>query len=70
MKALDTTGAGDAFIGSFLFNLESALEGNKRLDALSKETLEKMLQFSNLYCAKSVMKPGAIASYPALSEMQ
>ncbi len=70
VKAFDTTGAGDAFIGSFLFNLERALAGNKRIDDLSKETLEKMLQFSNRYCAKSVMKPGAIASYPSLSEMQ
>lgn len=70
VKAFDTTGAGDAFIGSFLFNLERALAGNKSIDDLSKETLEKMLQFSNLYCAKSVMKPGAIASYPSLSDMQ
>lgn len=70
VKAFDTTGAGDAFIGSFLFNLERALAGNKRIDDLSKETLEKMLEFSNQYCAKSVMKPGAIASYPSLSEMQ
>lgn len=70
VKAVDTTGAGDAFIGSFLFNLEKELAENGKIDNLSKETLEKMLTFSNVYCAKSVLKSGAIASYPTLQEMQ
>ncbi|MCM1157622.1 MAG: carbohydrate kinase [Bacteroidales bacterium] len=69
VKAVDTTGAGDAFIGSFLFNLVEELQEIKTLDALPEESLVRMLEFSNAYCAKSVLRQGAIASYPTLEEM-
>ncbi|MDE6760534.1 MAG: carbohydrate kinase [Lachnospiraceae bacterium] len=68
VKAVDTTGAGDAFIGSFLFNLDRRLAEYGQIENLSKEVLEEMLKFSNQYCAKSVQKPGAIASYPTYKE--
>lgn len=70
VKALDTTGAGDAFIGSFLYQLWEKGIGSDDLAALSGKELEEMLHFSNLYCAKSVQKKGAIASYPTREEMK
>ncbi|MGN0155228.1 MAG: carbohydrate kinase [Lachnospiraceae bacterium] len=70
VKAVDTTGAGDAFIGSFLFNLGKAMEAGNTIEDMSLESLEQMLQFSNRYCAKSVLKSGAIASYPTDAEMK
>jgi fructokinase len=81
VKAVDTTGAGDAFIGSFLYCLEtwmrendivlSDISSNEDLfSRLTEEKLEQMLIFSNRYCGKSVMHNGAIESYPTLEEME
>ncbi len=70
VKAVDTTGAGDGFIGSFLWMLK---EKNVILDNLSeidKSTLIECLKFSNKFCALSVQKEGAIASYPKLCCMK
>ncbi len=63
-EAVDTTGAGDAFIGSFLWQL--ANDGVKKADIsrLTDEKLHGYVEFSNKYSAESVMKYGAIASYP------
>lgn len=70
VKAIDTTGAGDAFIGSFLYQLyENGITADK-LDGLTEEQLQKFLHFSNEYCARSVQKRGAIASYPTMKEMK
>jgi fructokinase len=67
VNAVDTTGAGDAFIGSFLYSL---YERNiSDVTELSEKEMREMLSFSNRYCAKSVMKNGAIESYPTLEEM-
>jgi len=69
VNAVDTTGAGDGFIGSFLYQLSAKGCMRESLETLSKEELETMLEFSNRYCAKSVMKKGAIASYSTMDEM-
>lgn len=69
VQAYDTTGAGDAFIGSFLYQLEAdGVTANNVADVNTKD-MEKYLAFSNAYCAKSVQKAGAIASYPTMEEM-
>lgn len=70
VEAVDTTGAGDAFIGSFLYQLTRDGIGREGLTDLSAEGLKEYLDFSNEYCGKSVMAHGAIASYPALEEMK
>lgn len=69
VTAVDTTGAGDAFIGSFLYKLSEAGTDAKNIEALSSEALTQFLYFSNVYCGKSVQKAGAIASYPTAAEM-
>lgn len=70
VNVIDTTGAGDAFIGSFLYQLYASGIHLKDLPNLSQEQLLKFLRFSNLYCAKSIQSKGAIASYPTLEEME
>lgn len=70
VKAIDTTGAGDAFIGSFLYQLYDDGIDCGKLDYLTEDALRKYLDFSNVYCGKSVQKEGAIASYPTLEEMK
>lgn len=67
VKAIDTTGAGDAFIGSFLYQLHR--DGMRPQDILEDgdsviEKLQVFLEKSNQYCGKSVQEIGAIASYP------
>lgn len=64
VKAVDTTGAGDAFCGSFLYNLYRNNIGKSELSDITKERLQDFLNASNAYCAKSIQKYGAIASYP------
>ncbi len=67
-NAVDTTGAGDGFIGSFLYQLESNNIIN--LEDLTKEKLEEMLKFSNKFSAYSVLKEGSIASYPTKEDLK
>ena len=69
VKAVDTTGAGDGFIGSFLWQLARDGIAVDKLDKLSKTKLSGYLAFSNRFCGISVQKNGAIDSYPALAEM-
>ena len=70
VKAVDTTGAGDGFIGAFLFGLwrEGIIKQN--LEHVSEETLEHCLAFANRFCSISVTKKGAIRSYPSLEEVE
>lgn len=69
VKAHDTTGAGDAFIGSFLYQLYEHGTCSTDLSSLTQDELKSFLDFSNRYCARSVQKKGAIASYPEKNEM-
>lgn len=69
VKAVDTTGAGDAFIGSFLYQLAAYDVTVDTIGALEEETLRTYLDFSNRYCACSVQKAGVIASYPTMEDM-
>lgn len=66
VKAVDTTGAGDGCIGAFLYQLAKHEIEKEQLEDISEEILLDALEFSNRFCAKSVQKNGAIASYPTL----
>jgi len=64
VKVIDTTGAGDGFIGSFLWKLKDMGITADTLEKLTEKRLIGCLDFSNEFCTLSVMKHGAIASYP------
>lgn len=68
-NAVDTTGAGDAFIGSFLYQMFEDQIKLPLIKKLTNEDLERYLTFSNKYCAESIQHEGAIASYPTREEM-
>ena len=70
VRAVDTTGAGDGFIGSFLWQLERDGVTRNKLEKLSRARLCEYLAFSNQFCGISVQQHGAIDSYPTLSQMQ
>ena len=59
IKAVDTTGAGDAFAGSFL----SKLLNQKNIDDISTEELAEMSAFATNYASLTTTKTGAISSY-------
>ena len=66
VEAKDTTGAGDAFIGSFLYGLHRyGFDGS-----LTESRLKSLLKASNEYCGESVMRYGAIESYPDFINLQ
>jgi len=69
VKAVDTTGAGDGFIGAFLYQLMEKGVTPATLCQVSTADMEKMLAFSNKFCGISVQKKGAIPSYPTLEEL-
>ena len=69
VNAIDTTGAGDGFIGSFLYQLSKDEVNVKHLENLKEEQIKQYLDLSNKFCAFSVTKEGTIASYPTFEEL-
>ena len=67
VTAVDTTGAGDAFLGAFLYRL---LERDLSLDSVSVEALTDLLAYANAAGALSVTRPGAIPSLPDAAEIR
>lgn len=67
VKAIDTTGAGDAFIGAAISRILLSDEVN--MTKLLKEEGQAILQFSNFVAAKVTTKYGAIESIPTLEEV-
>ncbi|MCR4781498.1 MAG: carbohydrate kinase [Lachnospiraceae bacterium] len=70
VDAVDTTGAGDAFIGSFLYQLGEKELTPDNISDLRKEELKEMLNFSGRYAGMSVLKAGGIQSYPTKEEVE
>lgn len=64
---VDTTGAGDAFWGAFLYKL-----CNKDVDInmIDKNTLEEIIDFSNAAGALCATKKGAIPAMPSLEQVE
>ena len=66
-KAIDTTGAGDSFIGAFLYQF-SLME--KRISKLTAEELADMGLFANAAAALVTTKEGAISALPSREEVE
>ncbi len=64
VAAKDTTGAGDAFIGSFLYSLYRSGFDKQRIDKITDADLSEFVKASARYCGISVQGSGAIESYP------
>ncbi|MGV3244997.1 carbohydrate kinase family protein [Staphylococcus sp. 11261D007BR] len=65
----DTTGAGDAFIGSIIYQLLNAATDGEYSHYIQQHA-EALLTFSNAVSALSITKKGAIESLPNLEEVQ
>ncbi len=70
VNAVDTTGAGDGFIGAFLWKLkELGIDTPGAIPGMTESEIKLCLDYANRFCAKSVQRRGAIASYPDAREM-
>ena len=67
VTAIDTTGAGDAFWGAFLFSIG---ELGKEIGELDLGEILKAAKFANAAAALCVTKRGAIPAMPSLSEIE
>ncbi|MDF2635980.1 MAG: Fructokinase [Pelosinus sp.] len=63
VNAIDTTGAGDAFLGAFLYQI-SEMKMDE-LCGLNKDDFEKMVDFSNAAGALATTKTGAVPALPS-----
>ncbi|AAK78404.1 fructokinase [Clostridium acetobutylicum] len=68
IKSIDSTGAGDAFVGAFLYKLSEALEARDILSDFNK--IKENVRFANKVGAIVCTKLGAISSLPSLSEVE
>lgn len=70
VNAVDTTGAGDGFIGCLLYQMAKENVDLEQINILAEEQLKTYLDLSNKFCSISVTKEGAIASYPTTEELR
>ncbi|MBU5344655.1 PfkB family carbohydrate kinase [Paenibacillus lautus] len=66
VKAIDTTGAGDAFLGCLLYKI---LECKTSLNQLEKQQIISMLTFANAGGALVTTRKGALQSMPTIDEI-
>ena len=69
VSAQDTTGAGDSFIGSLLYQVAEGEYSLEELVTLSEEKVQEILTFSNATAALTVCKKGAIGALPLKEEV-
>ena len=67
VNAVDTTGAGDAFVGSILAQL---VDEPTFRNHVSQETIEKVLKFANTAASITTTRAGAISSLPTREEIE
>lgn len=68
VKPIDTTGAGDAFIGAVISQILAS--DNHHIQDLLTQEGERILAFSNQVAAKVTTRYGAIDSLPTLEEIE
>ena len=69
VSAQDTTGAGDSFIGSLLYQVAEGEYSLEELVTLSEDKVQEILTFSNATAALTVCKKGAIGALPLKEEV-
>lgn len=67
VDTIDTTGAGDAFLGAALYKILNL--GWENINGLDKANFEALVQFANAAGALTTTKKGAIPAMPDLNEV-
>lgn len=68
VPVVDTTGAGDAFLGAFLFKLRNT--DLKDIRNLSSNELDGIMDFANAAGACTTVKKGGVPAVPELAEVE
>ena len=66
-KAVDTNGAGDSFLGGFLYCIS---KDGKRPEVFTMDELEEYVRFGNALASLCVEKKGAIPAMPTLAQVE
>jgi fructokinase len=67
VKVVDTTGAGDAFLGGFLYRLSRS---HKKLEELQMAEVTEMVRYSNAIGSLCATRKGAISAMPLPNEVE
>lgn len=67
VKTIDTTGAGDAFLGGILYCL---LQSGKNFSQITTNDIHQYMRFANAAGSLVTTKKGALLSMPALSQIR
>jgi sugar/nucleoside kinase (ribokinase family) len=66
IKAIDTTGAGDAFNAGYIYAL---IKEKQRFSEMKQEDLERLLKQANIIAALTTTKKSAITAFPTQKEL-
>jgi fructokinase len=64
---VDTTGAGDAFIGAALYKI---MQEGINIDCISEAQAYSIIKFANIVAALTCSKKGAISALPNINEVE
>jgi fructokinase len=67
VDVVDTTGAGDAFLGGVLYNISKI---GYSLEKVSRREIEKIIEFSNAVGGLCTTKKGAIPAMPTMEDVR
>ena len=67
VKTIDTTGAGDAFLGGMLYQV---IKNGLDIEKYTAEELHRCLEFANATGALATVEKGAIPAMPSLEEVE
>ena len=70
VQAIDTTGAGDAFIGGLLSRLIDAGVSPENLESYIVENSDELLRFANASGALTTTRKGGISALPTMQEIE
>ena len=70
VEAVDTTGAGDAFIGGFLYKLLELYANPENIEEVLRDNQTSILQFANASGALTTTGKGAISALPTKADVE
>jgi fructokinase len=70
VDAVDTTGAGDAFIGGLLFKVLHRIKNDISITTIEKEDFHNIIRFAHACGALTVTRKGVIPALPVASEVE
>lgn len=70
VEVVDTTGAGDSFMGSMLYSIAEKGLSLDELENIDEETLREFVRFSSIYAASTTTRKGGACSMATMEEIK